>query len=128
MTLHCILLAVLALAAPPVAAAQQAPAPAPAPSVPAAAVEHASLPTPIPERTHLVALPAAAMEKLPRAALERAPSVSRHVWAGALAGGVAGTLFGLWVISVADCGGPGCTGERVVGVAGMRSAGRPWEH
>jgi hypothetical protein len=50
--------------------------------------------------------------------VEVAPSASRHLRIGAAAGGVAGALFGLWVISIADCGGPGCTGERVIGVAG----------
>lgn len=52
-----------------------------------------------------------------------APSLSGHVSVGAAAGAVAGALFGLAVISIADCGGPGCNQERILGLIGTTAAG-----
>jgi hypothetical protein len=43
---------------------------------------------------------------------------SRCWLVGAFAGALAGLLFALAVISFADCAGPNCTEERVVGVIG----------
>ena len=55
--------------------------------------------------------------------MARWTSLSRFLKVGSLAGGVLGGLFGLAVVSLADCAGPGCTGERVLGVAGHALAG-----
>lgn len=52
-----------------------------------------------------------------------AASVSRHFLVGAASGAVVGGAFALAVVALADCGGPGCTGERVVGVAAHALAG-----
>ena len=51
------------------------------------------------------------------------PSLSRHLLIGSGIGAVAGTVFALAVASLADCGGPHCLGERVIGVAGHAAAG-----
>ena len=61
--------------------------------------------------------------ELERVRTGAAPSLSRHLGVGAGIGAVAGAVFGLWVISIADCGGPNCTTERVVGVAGNALGG-----
>ncbi len=53
----------------------------------------------------------------------RSPSLSRHLLIGSGIGAAAGAAFGLAVISLADCGGPNCSQERVVGVAGHALAG-----
>ena len=51
------------------------------------------------------------------------PSLSRHLLIGSGIGAAAGTLFALAVVSIADCNGPNCPEERVVGVAGHALAG-----
>lgn len=66
--------------------------------------------------------PLSALE-LDRVGTSTTPSLSRHLWTGAGVGAAAGAAFGLWVISIADCGGPNCTTERVVGVAGNALGG-----
>lgn len=50
-------------------------------------------------------------------------SLSRHLLVGSGIGAAAGAAFGLAVVSLADCGGPNCSEERVVGVAGHALAG-----
>jgi len=40
----------------------------------------------------------------------------RFIRAGAICGAIFGTLFGLAVVLFADCSGPDCTKERVLGV------------
>lgn len=60
--------------------------------------------------------------------VERVPasqtlSLSRHLRIGGGIGAVAGVALGLWVISIADCGGSNCTTQRVVGVAGNALGG-----
>ena len=47
----------------------------------------------------------------------------RSATTGACAGALLGTLFALAVISFADCAGPACGRERVIGVAGHALAG-----
>lgn len=64
----------------------------------------------------------------PRVEAERlravqAPSLSRHLKIGGGIGAVVGAAFGMWVISIADCGGSNCTAQRVVGVAGNALGG-----
>lgn len=49
-------------------------------------------------------------------------SLGRSARTGAWIGAAAGTVFALWVISIADCSGGHCTGERVIGVA-LNAAG-----
>ena len=41
----------------------------------------------------------------------------RHIRIGAVAGGTVGIAFALAIVSFADCAGPGCGRERVLGVA-----------
>ena len=55
--------------------------------------------------------------------LARPPSLSTHLVTGAAIGAVAGALLGLAVVSFADCGGPTCNQERVVGVLATTAAG-----
>ena len=49
----------------------------------------------------------------------------RWVRAGALVGAAAGALFGLAVVGFADCEGPHCTRERVLGVLAHIGLGLP---
>lgn len=65
----------------------------------------------------------AAAAMMERSRQRAAGSLSRHVVLGAGIGALAGAALGLWVISIADCGGPGCTAERVLGVAGNALGG-----
>ena len=50
-------------------------------------------------------------------------SLRRHLVLGSWIGALAGAAFALAVVSLADCGGPGCTREAVIGVAGHALAG-----
>lgn len=74
-----------------------------------------------PERSRWYSAVGAA--KFDRAQARAARSLSRHVVLGAGIGAAAGVALGLWVISIADCGGPDCTAERVLGVAGNALGG-----
>lgn len=49
--------------------------------------------------------------------------LGRAMLIGAGSGAAAGALFALAVISLADCAGPSCTYERVIGVAGHAAGG-----
>ena len=49
--------------------------------------------------------------------------VRRVATIGAIVGSIAGALFGLAVVSFADCAGSNCSAERVVGVAGHAAGG-----
>lgn len=68
-------------------------------------------------------LSAAGAAEMDPAQAGAALSLSRHVVLGAGIGATAGAALGLWVISIADCGGSGCTAERVLGVAGNALGG-----
>ena len=46
-----------------------------------------------------------------------------YLTAGAVAGALVGALFALGVIALADCAGPTCLRERVLGVAGHAVSG-----
>lgn len=67
--------------------------------------------------TYSSALSAMGVRELEPIRAGTAPSLSRHLRVGAGIGGAVGAAFGLWVITIADCGGPNCTTERVLGVA-----------
>lgn len=83
----------------------------------------------VPPRTAVVVLPdtpawsARGAMDIERISAIRTPSLSRHVRIGGGIGAVAGAALGLWVISIADCGGSNCTTQRVVGVAGNALGG-----
>jgi hypothetical protein len=49
--------------------------------------------------------------------------MARSLELGALIGAALGFLFALAVVSFADCAGPHCAGERVVGLAGHAAGG-----
>jgi hypothetical protein len=110
-------LAFTLLLAPAAASAQQGGAQVPAAGAP----------------TSLAARPASLSELSAGAALAHLPaptnmvssqkSLSRHLLVGSSIGAVAGAAFGLWVISMADCGGSNCTQQRVLGVAGLAAGG-----
>ena len=53
----------------------------------------------------------------------RAAAWRRALLLGAAIGAAAGALFALAVVSLADCAGPRCGYERVVGVLGHAAAG-----
>lgn len=50
-------------------------------------------------------------------------SLRRHLKIGAVIGAVLGFAFGTAVVALADCSGPHCFGERVMGVVGHGLAG-----
>ena len=49
--------------------------------------------------------------------------VARAAGIGAVAGAALGTLFAIAVVSFADCAGPSCSSERVVGIIGHALGG-----
>lgn len=68
---------------------------------------------------------AASLSRMPKteARMNSSVSLPRHLLGGAGVGAAVGTAFALAVVSLADCAGPTCTGERVVGVVGHALAG-----
>lgn len=116
------LLALALLAAPAGAPAQDAyPAPVPDGTSRVEAVRPA--PAVAPFRVSAGYAPASRTPDAAPAAAFAAPSASRHLLVGAGIGAVAGAAFGLAVVSFADCGGPDCSGERVLGVASLTLGG-----
>jgi hypothetical protein len=49
--------------------------------------------------------------------------VTRFLLRGAVVGATLGTLFAAAVVSFADCAGPNCNAERVIGLLGHAAAG-----
>lgn len=76
-----------------------------------------------PFRAEIPHLPAAPVAWKSAPVIAAAPSLSRHLVVGGAIGGALGAAFGLAVVSFADCTGPECTEERVVGVVGHALAG-----
>lgn len=115
------LLALALLAAPAAAPAQDRAAGGDGTGTPAIGPARASSTSPDVRALRDLAAPRVLHDARPAAAT--GPSLSRHLLVGSGVGAAVGTAFALAVFSLADCGGPDCSGERVIGVTGHALAG-----